>query len=280
MFANIDRLVEPLLPSSAKRVDLFRRDSLVRNDKTACVLPTAHRSLFTASAAWTRQKSGTMSWLHAVQFLDEKHGWVAGSGGALLETTDGGATWNRVSTNTKETLRDVFFVDDHAGWLIAERDVYKLKSDTEARSYLLRTDDGGITWQPVYLDTTEANRRLVRVIFADPANGWVFGETGTVFVTRDGGAHWTRQLPPTRHLLLGGAFVDSSKGWLVGAGATIIHTSKVECRCGSFRRPVHQRIGGLGRRRQWDPAAHRQRRPSLVQRSNGDLACHNQAVSS
>src|SRR6185436_17376820 len=35
----------------------------------------------------------------------------------------------------------------------------------------------------------------------------------------------TRQSPPTKHLLLGGAFFDSSRVWLVGAGATIIHTN-------------------------------------------------------
>ena len=190
------------------------------------LLLTAHCTLLTASAAtWTRQKSGTMAWLHSVYFLDQNHGWVAGSSGTLLETTDGGATWNKVSTSTRDTLRDVCFVDDHTGWLVAERDVYKLKTNDEARSYLLRTDDGGLTWRAVYLNGFDTNARLVRVMFADGANGWVFGETGVIFATRDGGASWTRQTPPTKHLLLGGTFIDDSHGWLVGAGATIIHTS-------------------------------------------------------
>lgn len=190
------------------------------------LLLTAHGSLLTAhAAAWTRQKSGTMAWLHAVHFLDKNRGWAAGSGGTLLETSDGGVTWTKVSTMTKDTLRDACFVDDHTGWLVAERDVYKLKTNDEARSYLLRTDDGGLTWRAVYLEGVDPNARLVRVIFSDLANGWVFGETGVVFATRDGGAHWTPQSPPTKHLLLGGAFFDSSRLWLVGAGATIIHTS-------------------------------------------------------
>ena len=30
---------------------------------------------------------------------------------------------------------------------------------------------------------------------------------------------------PTRHLLLGGTFIDDYRGWLVGAGATILQTS-------------------------------------------------------
>lgn len=184
-----------------------------------CLPPTAYCS------SWSRQKSGTMAWLHAVHFLDQNQGWVAGSGGTLLETNDGGAIWKKVSTLTKDTLRDVCFVDDHTGWLVAERDVYKLKTNDEARSYLLRTDDGGLTWRAVYLGGVDVNARLVRVIFSDASNGWVFGETGVVLATRDGGTTWTHQSPPTKHLLLGGAFFDSSRLWLVGAGATIIHSS-------------------------------------------------------
>jgi len=189
-------------------------------------LLTAHCSLLTVTAAtWSRQKSGTMAWLHSVYFLDQNHGWVAGSSGSLLETTDGGATWNKVATSTRDTLRDVCFIDDHIGWLVAERDVYKLKTNDEAQSYLLRTDDGGLTWRAVYLNGFDSNARLVRVMFVDNTNGWVFGETGVIFVTHDGGNNWTRQIPPTKHLLLGGMFLDNSHGWLVGAGATIIHTS-------------------------------------------------------
>jgi photosystem II stability/assembly factor-like uncharacterized protein len=189
------------------------------------LLLTAHCSLLTVSAAnWTRQRSGTMAWLHAVHFIDRNHGWVAGSGGTLLETTDGGSNWKKVSTFTKDTLRDVYFADDHTGWLVAERDVFKLKTNDEARSYLMATEDGGLTWRQVYLEGFDTNARLVRAVFTDSLNGWVFGETGVVFVTRDGGAHWTRQPLPTKHLLLGGAFVDYTRGWLVGAGATILQT--------------------------------------------------------
>ena len=184
-----------------------------------CLLPSA------SAATWSRQKSGTMSWLHSVYFLDQNHGWVAGSSGTLVETTDGGTTWNKVSTSTKDALRDVCFVDDHIGWLVAERDVYKLKTNDEARSYLMRTDDGGLTWRSIFLNGFDTNARLLRLMFADGANGWAFGETGVIFATHDGGATWTRQTPPTKHLLLGGTFIDNAHGWLVGAGATIIHTS-------------------------------------------------------
>jgi len=203
----------------------IHREATPRVFTLALLLLTAHCSLLTVFASpWTRQPSGTMAWLHSVFFLDRNRGWVAGSNGTLLTTTDGGATWKKLSTLTKDTLQDVYFADTEVGWLIATRDILKLKTN-EPASYLLRTEDGGVNWRPVFLNSSEINTRLVRLVFADAQHGWVFGETGTVFGTSDGGAHWMRQMAATKHLLLGGAFSSQAHGCLVGAGGTIIHTN-------------------------------------------------------
>jgi photosystem II stability/assembly factor-like uncharacterized protein len=189
------------------------------------LLLTAHCSLLTAFASpWTRQPSGTMAWLHSVYFLDQNRGWVAGSNGTLLTTRDGGTTWKKLSALTKDTLQDVYFADTEVGWLIATRDILKLKTN-EPASYLLKTEDGGVNWRPVFLSSSDINARFVRLVFADAQHGWVFGETGIVFGTRDGGAHWMPQTGATKHLLLGGAFSSEAHGCLVGAGGTIIHTN-------------------------------------------------------
>lgn len=190
------------------------------------LLLIAHCSLLTAHASqWTRQPSGTMAWLHAVHFLDQNRGWVAGSNGVLLTTNDGGRTWKRLNPATQDNLRDVYFANEQSGWLVCERDVFKLKTNDEPRTYLLKTDDGGMSWLPVALSGSDVNARLVRAVFSDQDHGWAFGESGALFATRDGGASWARQLLPTRHLVLGGVFVDESHGWLVGAGATILQTA-------------------------------------------------------
>lgn len=184
-----------------------------------CFLP----SIFASS--WTRQPSGTMAWLRSVYFLDQNRGWVAGTGGTLLHTTDGGESWKRLLALTRDTLHDVYFADENVGWLIAERDLLKLKTNDEPRSYLLKTEDGGFSWRRIFLNNNDANARLVRLVFTDSQHGWVFGESGVVFATSDGGVHWMRQRSPTKHLLLGGAFALDGHGLLVGAGATIVQTS-------------------------------------------------------
>ena len=99
-----------------------------------------------------------------------------------------------------------------------------LKGKDDPRTYLMQTSDGGANWKRINIQGADVNARLVRIIFSR-GRGWVFGEEGAIFTTRDSGVTWTRLQSPTRHLLLGGTFIDDDRGWLVGAGATIIQTS-------------------------------------------------------
>jgi len=165
-----------------------------------------------------------MAWLRAVYFLDQNRGWVAGSYGTLLQTSDGGTTWHKVPFVNKDALIDVYFSNEQVGWLLAQRDLFKLEAN-ERSSYLLNTNDGGVTWRRVFLDTPDVNTRFVRLLFTDPQHGWVFGETGVLFASNDGGAHWMPQRSATKHLLLNGDFANDGRAFIVGAGATIMQSN-------------------------------------------------------
>ena len=185
-----------------------------------CVLlatPTA------AAGVWQQQSSGTLAWLRAVYFVDEQAGWAVGSKGALLRTTDGGRSWEVRPRPTEDTLRDVYFANEETGWLVCDRSIYLLKTKTEPRSYLLKTVDGGASWSRVEVTGADVDVLLTRVAFIDDTRGWAFGEMGALYTTTDGGVNWSRQVLPTKHLLLGGAFLAAGQGWLVGAGNTILY---------------------------------------------------------
>ncbi|MCU1267667.1 MAG: hypothetical protein JWM21_3985 [Acidobacteria bacterium] len=194
-----------------------------------CLLLTAF-SLTASAATWSRQTSGTLGWLHSVFFLNQKTGWAVGSKGALLMTTDSGVTWKIQPRPTEDSLQDVYFQDDQIGWLVCEANIYELSTKEAPRTYLMRTEDGGTTWEKVDVNGDDkkwgnVDTRLTRLIFSRKGHGWVFGEAGTAYTTIDAGKNWKRLQLPTRYLLLGGAFVDNDRGWLVGAGATILQTS-------------------------------------------------------
>ena len=177
------------------------------------------------TGAWTRQSSGTLAWFHSVYFLDAERGWAVGGNGRISATTDGGRTWRAKRPPADDTLHDVFFTDSRTGWLVCERSIYKIKSVDEPRGYLLKTTDGGETWTRVEVTKPDVILRLRRVVFADGAHGWTFGEAGTIYATADGGASWTKQFVPTRHLLLGASFLDNRQGWIVGGSGSVLWTA-------------------------------------------------------
>ena len=169
------------------------------------------------AGAWMKQKSGTLAWLHAVYFLDQQRGWAVGGSGVLLSTTDGGENWKALRPPTEDAVRDIYFADEQRGWLVCERSLYQLRTKEEQRSYLLNTTDGGATWRRVNLNG-DPDARLLRVLLTPDGHGCVFGEGGMIFTTSDGGASWSKRRTPTRHVLYGGAFLDATQFWLVGAG--------------------------------------------------------------
>jgi photosystem II stability/assembly factor-like uncharacterized protein len=191
------------------------------------LLLTAHCSLLTAfaSGSWTRQRTSSLAWLHAVYFSDRDHGWAVGSRGTLLATNDGGKSWQAKPQPTEDSIRDIYFADKDNGWLACERNIYDLRSNDEPRAYFMKTVDGGEHWKRVNLRGANVDARLMRAIFSRGGRGWAFGEGGAIFTTHDSGASWTKSQAPTRYLLLGGTFIDENNGWLVGAGATILQTS-------------------------------------------------------
>jgi photosystem II stability/assembly factor-like uncharacterized protein len=194
-----------------------------------CLFLTAFCTNFSTASAtsgsWTRQNSTSLAWLHGIFFLDYNRGWAVGSRGTLLSTIDSGKTWQKQAQPTGDAIRDIYFSDEENGWLVCERSIYDLRSNDEARAYLLKTNDGGQHWSRVSMRGANVDARLTRAIFTRGGRAWAFGEGGAIYATRDAGSNWIKLQAPTRYLLLGGTFIDDQSGWLVGAGSTILQTS-------------------------------------------------------
>ena len=173
---------------------------------------------FECRASWTRVDSGTLAWLRSVFFLNEKSGWAGGSGGTFLITSDGGSTWKQIGKITNDTLRDVHFFDERRGWLLCERDRYT--SGKLSLSYMLKTNDGGATWER--FDLASAGDRLVRFAFAKDGSGFAMGEGGAGWQLQEDGVSWVKKELPTRYLILDGQFLAGTKSVLVGGGGTVL----------------------------------------------------------
>ena len=86
---------------------------------------------------------------------------------------------------------------------------------------VLRTLDGGDTWDAVYIGRNELIRRLS---FVDETTGWAVGHRGSIFHTGDAGLTWSVQKELPGIYLRDIDFSDHDNGWVVGHDANIWNT--------------------------------------------------------
>jgi photosystem II stability/assembly factor-like uncharacterized protein len=175
----------------------------------------------TAKADWTKQTSNTFAWLHDVYFTNDQTGWIAGSGGTFLTTTDGGKTWTKSKKFIEDNIRQVYFTDQQTGWLLCERNLFSLGANSP--SYLLKTNDGGASWKRIEF-TDNQRKRITKFFFAKSGLGLAVGEGGAFFAMQDDGETWKRSRSPIRYLMFDGIFTDDAHGVVVGAGGSILFT--------------------------------------------------------
>ncbi len=176
----------------------------------------------TVHAEWTKKKLTVLSWLHSVYFISEEKGWIVGSNGTFLYTNDAGKTWLKKKKFTEDTILDVHFFDNKNGWILCERNIYSLGDKSPA--YLLKTSNGGETWDRVEFVEGTGRERISGFFFDKSEVGFAVGEAGSIFSNPVEKLVWKKQSSPSRFLLLDGSFQDSSNGCLIGAGGSIFFT--------------------------------------------------------
>ena len=152
--------------------------------------------------------------LYAVEFVNDKVGYIAGYSGSLFKTEDGGETWGAIYMGVNELIRHMSFVDVDNGWAVGHR------------GSILHTADGGLTWD---VQKQDKGNYLRDISFADVNNGWAVGHDAIVWHTSDGGKNWQKQTLtgftgrdlPRLH---GVVAKDANSAILVGEFGMIAHT--------------------------------------------------------
>lgn len=126
--------------------------------------------------------------VYDICFLNERVGWIL-VGDDIYRTLDGGESWQLLSpSQSRSSISAFIFLDENNGWAAGTNNlrVEKLKS-AEIKGKVLRTNDGGKTWNNVEINTTES--RFLDIYFSDLTHGWLIS-MDKVYRTKDGGNTW------------------------------------------------------------------------------------------
>lgn len=167
-----------------------------------------------SESAGTARQVAADATLRDVMFLDRQHGWVVGEHGTILHTADGGQHWHAQPSATEAGLRGVSFVNRQLGWAVGGTTKPHLWM---SQAVVLRTHDGGQTWQP-QLALIPALER-VKFFDADQGVAWGRGSGGDplgVFASDDGGRNWRSFAVGPASAWTGGDFPDRRGGVVVG----------------------------------------------------------------
>ena len=110
-----------------------------------------------------------------MSFVDRYNGFIVGSPGMILRTTDGGMSRDEQQSGTSVSLYGVSFSDPDHGTAVG------------ARGTIVCTTNGGATWER---STSGVTSDLYDVCFTDRYTGTAVGDKATILRTTTGGATW------------------------------------------------------------------------------------------
>jgi photosystem II stability/assembly factor-like uncharacterized protein len=204
---------------------------------------------------WFNQVTPTNKHLQKMFFQDSSTGFIVGAGGTILRTTDGGIIWNIQNSGVDTDLYSIFANKDRKGnaviTAVGDEGIILRSTDNGStwinqistpgsplytltfsnpeygiaagESSIIRTSDGGITWNPVNENYDFGTFNSVD--FEDKETGTVVGRSGVILRTTDGGNFWQIQKSGTTKNLTDVSFVNKKVGYVCGEGGLILKTS-------------------------------------------------------
>lgn len=108
-------------------------------------------------------------------FFKENRGWIVGTNGLILFSSDRGENWQQQISNTSTKLNSVYFFNENYGWIVGDNGTY------------LRTTNGGSSWIKQVIGY---NNNFYRIQFVDTTTGFISGKD-IVLKTTNGGNIWS-----------------------------------------------------------------------------------------
>jgi photosystem II stability/assembly factor-like uncharacterized protein len=185
---------------------------------------TAGYASATAQVYWDSSYVGTDVTLFDMCMLNSQLGIVAGDGGLVARTTDGGVSWTPSASSTPGQLVAVALADSSIGAV-------------GGSNILFNTTDGGITWSTPTFPVLSSIRGIA---FNKKGIGIAVG-ANAIRRSTDGGKSWSTITPPGSPTLSRVSFLDSNRVVAVGSGTVVIGSTDA----GQSWTPIRPSSSGL-----------------------------------
>ncbi|MCB0307294.1 MAG: choice-of-anchor D domain-containing protein, partial [Calditrichaeota bacterium] len=153
-------------------------------------------------ASYSVLNTGVNVRLTGVSFIDALNGCVAGEGGTVLATSDGGQSWTSVGINPAIDLTGIKLVGGSAFL-------------TGTNGHICRSDDGGQSWVPF---TTNTSVTFHAASFLNLSHGWAVGGGGAIYYYN--GVNWVQQTT-NLSITFYGVYAIGNTAYAVGAQGTV-----------------------------------------------------------
>lgn len=178
-------------------------------------------------ARWSQAKVPVTVTMTDIHFADANQGWAVGHSGIVLGTKDGGQTWSKlldgkqlaqivqeeaklpnasdamkanaerlVADGPDKPLLSVHFCDPNNGWVVG------------AYGLILRTNNGGATWTSMAGQINNPKGAHLYAIQQTEQSFYIFGEQGSIFISKNGGGTFQAVKTPYAGTFFGGLRVD------------------------------------------------------------------------
>ena len=177
--------------------------------------------------SWTKYPLNATEDINEIYFRNDDNGYLV-AGRKMFVTRDAGRTWQETrifrtgefGTGTPEFL-SIRFSDKKRGYVIGSVLRRNGKEDVVVDSLLMRTEDGGETWQRVRVPSKV---ELFHLDFSGNSRGWIVGDNGLILSSTDSGITWLKQTSHTNMPLYNVDFRDDDEGYITGKSGTILRT--------------------------------------------------------
>jgi len=142
----------------------------------------------------------------SVDFSDSLNGWVCGSSGIILYTSDGGINWSKQKSEINSNLRKIRFADLENGWAVGDS------------GKILHTTNGGLNWN-LQNSTASLKLTMLNVIDANTAYSagrWGASQQDILLHTSNGGITWSTlrfRFDGLNEHVSEISFIDKYTGW-------------------------------------------------------------------